>query len=159
MGTNDRHSLGMTRNYARFYLLLKRMPGAEKEELVAQFTGGRTTHLREMVISEYNAMCREMERVSGVDAQWKEQHDALRKARSGALRQLQLYGVHTASWDAVDTFCLNPRICGKVFRYLTIEELNALNRKMRAINRKALKVGSHDIAVGETEINNQLKQE
>lgn len=159
MGTNDRHTLGMTHNYARFYLLLKRMPGAEKETLIAQFTGGRTTHLREMVMSEYNAMCREMERVSGVDKEWKEQRDLLRKAKSGALRQLQLYGVDTTSWDKVDTFCLNPRICGKVFRYMTIEELNALNRKMRAINKKSQKVGSHDIAVGETEINNQLKQE
>ncbi len=150
MGTNDHHTLGMTHNYARFYALLKRLPGAEKEELVAQFTGGRTTHLREMVMSEYNAMCREMERVSGVDKEWKEQRDLLRKARSGALRQLQLYGVDTTSWDKVDTFCLNPRICGKVFRYMTIEELNALNRKMRAINKKTPRDDRHGMAVHET---------
>ena len=30
-------------NYARFYTLLKKMPGADKETLVSQYTDGRTT--------------------------------------------------------------------------------------------------------------------
>lgn len=148
---NDRHSLGMTHNYARFYLLLKRMPGADKETMVSQFTNGRTTRLSEMVMAEYNAMYREMERVSGVDKQWQEQRDELRKARSGVLRQLQIYGVNTTDWEKVDLFCLNPRISGKVFRYLTIEELNALNRKMRAINKKTPRDDRHAMAVNENE--------
>ena len=44
-------------NYARFYALLKQLPGADKETLVEQYTGGRTTHLRQMTIKEYELMC------------------------------------------------------------------------------------------------------
>lgn len=31
-------------NFARFYALLGKLPGADKETLVYQFTGGRTSH-------------------------------------------------------------------------------------------------------------------
>lgn len=48
-------------NYARFYTLLKKMPCADKETLVEQYTNGRTVHLREMSVKEYNSMCRQME--------------------------------------------------------------------------------------------------
>ena len=51
-------------NYARFYALLGKLPGANKETLVYQFTNGRTTHLRLMADSEYRSMCNEMERVA-----------------------------------------------------------------------------------------------
>ena len=36
-------------SYATFYALLGTMPGASKEELVLQWTGGRTESLREMM--------------------------------------------------------------------------------------------------------------
>lgn len=40
------------RNYARFYVLLNRLPTVDKDELkasfVSQYTGGRTESLREM---------------------------------------------------------------------------------------------------------------
>ena len=49
-------------NYARFYTLLKKMPGADKETLVSQYTDGRTTSLRETTRQEYDRMCRDMER-------------------------------------------------------------------------------------------------
>ena len=39
-------------NYAAFYGLLKQMPGASKEEIVLQFTNGRTDSLREMSLHE-----------------------------------------------------------------------------------------------------------
>ena len=44
-------------NYARFYALLKQLPGADKETMVYQFTDGRTTHLRQMEPDEYDRMC------------------------------------------------------------------------------------------------------
>lgn len=37
------------------------MPCADKETLVEQYTNGRTVHLREMSVKEYNSMCRQME--------------------------------------------------------------------------------------------------
>lgn len=123
-------------NYGRFYSLLARMPYADKATLVYQFTNGRTTHLHLMGRSEYDVMCSEMERVSGYGERQSAQRSALRKARSGALRQLQLWGVDTSDWDKVNAFCSLPRIAGKPFRELDRAELYALNRKMRAMIKK-----------------------
>ena len=39
-------------NYARFYALLGKLPGADKETLVLQFTNGRTPHLHLMTAAE-----------------------------------------------------------------------------------------------------------
>ena len=123
-------------NYGRFYGLLKRLPGADKETLVRQFTGNRTEHLRQMTYKEYDLMCREMERVAGYDERHAALRQALKKARSGVLHQMQLWGVNTADWGAVDSFCKAKRIAGKVFRELDDEELQALNAKLRAMIRK-----------------------
>lgn len=48
--------MGKGFNYARFYTLLKKMPGADKETLVYQFTQNRTVHLQQMSAKEYDAM-------------------------------------------------------------------------------------------------------
>lgn len=123
-------------HYGKFYMLLKRLPGADKETLVEQYTRGRTKHLREMTLTEYDLMCCDMERVAGVDERRKAHMATLRKARSGVLRQMQLWGVDTTDWKRVDAFCQDKRIAGKMFRYLDEEELAALNTKLRVMNRK-----------------------
>lgn len=124
------------RNYARFYLTLKKLPGADKDTLVEQFTSGRTTHLHLMSETEYDSMCRQMEDITGYDDRRRKQYDILRKARSGVLHQLQIYGIDTTDWNRVDAFCKDPRIAGKTFRALTVDDLNALNTKIRMIIRK-----------------------
>ena len=126
-------------NYGKFYKLLKLLPGADKETLVRQFTNERTEHLRQMTQTEYELMCKEMERVAGYDERRAALLKAKRKARSGVLHQMQLWGVNTADWEAVDAFCKDKRIAGKVFRQLDMEELNALNAKIRAMIRKSEK--------------------
>lgn len=130
----------MARNYARFYVLLNRMPTADKEELkaslVSQYTGGRTESLREMTAKEYDAMCDALQRA---DAGYKAREIAraeLRRRRSAVLRQLQLMGIDTTDWDRVNAYCQHPRIAGKEFRRLTIDELERLNIKLRIIQRK-----------------------
>ena len=123
-------------NYRKFYKLLKLLPGADKETLVRQFTNERTEHLRQMTDKEYELMCNEMERVAGYDERRAALLKAKRKARSGVLHQMQLWGVNTADWQAVDRFCEDKRIVGKVFRFLDSEELSDLNTKLRAMNRK-----------------------
>lgn len=112
------------------------MPGADKETLVYQFTQNRTVHLHQMSAKEYDAMCRQMEDITGYDERRRRQHDILRKARSGVLHQLQIYGIDTTDWNRVDAFCKDPRIAGKTFRALTVDDLNALNTKIRIIIRK-----------------------
>ena len=117
-------------NYAAFYALLKSMPGASKEDLVLQWTNGRTASLKEMSEREYSLMIRQLR-------QQVENLEEKKKARSAVLKQFQLYGIDTTDWDAVDRFCCTPRIAGKPFRYLTIPELKALRVKMLLIRNKA----------------------
>ena len=117
-------------SYAIFFALLKRMPGATKEDLVDQWTGGRTSSLKEMTDREYNQM------ISALRSQ-VERLDEKRKARSDVLKQLQRYGIDTTDWDAVDRFCCNLRSAGKRFCHLDISELVALRKKMLSIHHKA----------------------
>lgn len=124
------------RNYARFYALLGKLPGADKETLVYQYTNGRTTHLHLMATHEYQSMCNEMERVAGYDERREAWRKEMKRKRSAVLHQLQLLGVDTADWRKVDAYCLNKRIAGKVFRELDGEELDALLVKLRIIRRK-----------------------
>ena len=117
-------------NYAAFFALLKSMPGASKEDLVLQWTNGRTASLKEMSEREYSLMIRQLR-------QQVENLEEKKKARSAVLKQFQLYGIDTTDWDAVDRFCASPRIAGKAFRYLTIAELKTLRVKMLSIRNKA----------------------
>lgn len=120
------------RNYAWFYSLLKRVPGADKETLVYGITDGRTTSLRETTCKEYVALCRKLQDMEGESWYVRER----RKKRSELLHQMQLLGVDTKDWTRVDAFCLDPRICGKRFSWMDIKELAAASVRVRAISRK-----------------------
>lgn len=124
------------RNYARFYTLLKKLPGADKETLVEQYTSGRTTHLHETTMQEYNAMCNDMERVAGYDEFVESIRRQLRRKRSEVLKLMQQLGIDTTDWNRVNAFCQDARIVGKAFRHISIDELEALAVKLRAIKRK-----------------------
>ena len=121
--------MGTNRNYARFYCLLKQLPGAEKETLVSSFTDGRTTSLHEMKTMEYDAMCASLEEQTG----WKIE---LKKKRSLCLKLMQKAGIDTTDWQRINDFCRHPRIAGKEFARLTLEELDSLQTKLRSIMRK-----------------------
>lgn len=125
-------------NYAAFYALLKQLPGANKEDLVLQFTNGRTDSLREISLPEYNEALRVMNELvtSGKETEYDR---LLRRGRSNVLRQMHLLGVNTADWKAVDTYCLDKRIAGKRFYYLCPEELDKLLRKLYSIQEKKKK--------------------
>lgn len=116
----------MNGNYHRFYALLSRLQGADKEALVLSFTDGRTTHLREMTPEEYKALCAALEEQTG----WR---DALRRRRSQCLRLMQRMGIDTTSWPRIDAFCSDPRIAGRAFARLGVKDLDALQVKLRAI--------------------------
>lgn len=123
------------RSYGRFYSLLKRMPGADKETLVEQFTNGRTVHLHETTGREYRLMCAAMERVACYDERREALKKELKKKRSLCLHLMQQLGVDTADWARVDTFCENPRVSGKRFVRLTTDELEELQVKLRMIKK------------------------
>ena len=135
-------------NFGRFYSLLKHVPIADgedreqyKETLVREFTGDRTAHLREMSRREYDAMCdrlaeftmqKEVERIRAA------QYEELKRQRSVVLHLMQRMGVDTTDWARVDALCLDRRIAGKVFRALDHAELESVEKRLRAIERKTM---------------------
>lgn len=121
-------------NYGRFWTAFNslRIPGdAEyyKRSFVLQFTDGRTESLHEMTRAEYDRMCDAVEERSGRKAE-------LRKQRSRTLRLMQQMGIDTTDWAKIDDFCRNPRIMGKVFRHISVNEHSGLQRKLRTIMAK-----------------------
>lgn len=130
------------RNYARFYALLKELPyDGDREDLkkslVRQATDGRTESLKETTDAEYKALCKLMEKQlpkTGADAVRRlTLRKELRRKRSMALHQMQLWGVDTANWDVVNKFCMDKRIAGKAFRELSGDELEDVTLKVRAM--------------------------
>ena len=135
-----------TRNYARFYVLLNRMPSTDREELKAglirQFSDGRTDSLKELTDKEYTAMCDEMQRLTGGDKAREIYREELRRKRSTVLHLMQKMGIDTSDWDRVNDYCLHPRIAGKELRKLTTDELDVLAIKLRMIRRKDMEKDS-----------------
>lgn len=131
---------GQVNNFARFYGLLNRMPYVgDKEELkrvlVLQGTNGRTGSLREVSKKEYAAICEAMERVAP-DNDREKFVEQRRRSRSICLKLLQQIGIDTISWEAINTYCKSPKIAGKVFRDLSLDELDRLSLKLRMILKK-----------------------
>ncbi len=119
--------------YGRFYALLGKVPymgdgSGFKDEIVSDFTGGRTTHVHEMTEGEYRAACEALE-------SYANSREALRRARSRALHLMQGLGVDTADWTRINAFCLDARIAGREFGALDVKALEALAKKLRGIAR------------------------
>lgn len=81
-------------------------------------------------------MCNDMERVAGFDERREAIRKELKRRRSVCLKLMQQVGVDTTDWARVDNFCLHPRLAGKPFRNISIEELDDLAVKLRTIKRK-----------------------
>lgn len=126
-------------NFARFYSILKRVPKIGdneylKKEMVSVATGGRTESLKEITRKEYDDLCNILEkRFPEKRNIYVEQR---RKKRSSCLKLLQKIGVDTTSWPAINDYCKSPKIAGKVFAELDIEELQQLSKKLRMILKK-----------------------
>lgn len=129
-------------NFARFYGLLKLMPGMDKDDLKQQlvmyWTMGRTDSLREMTQHEYHKMCDELNYTLKKQVQDdKNTFDALRRQkRSTCLRLMQKIGVDTTDWNAVNSYCRSPKIAGTLFKNLSLDDLDDLSMKLRMILKK-----------------------
>lgn len=128
-------------NFARFYGILKRVPKIGdneylKKEMVSVATGGRTESLKEITRKEYDDLCNLLEkRFPEKRNIYVEQR---RKKRSSCLKLLQKIEVDTTSWTAINNYCKSPKIAGKVFADLDIEELQQLSLKLRMILKKKI---------------------
>jgi hypothetical protein len=126
-------------NFSRFYSILKRVPKIGdneylKKEMVSVATGGRTESLKEITRKEYDDLCNILEkRFPEKRNIYVEQR---RKKRSSCLKLLQKIGVDTTNWTAINNYCKSPKIAGKVFADLDIEELEHLSIKLRMILKK-----------------------
>ena len=126
--------------FSKFWALLNRMPvmGMDRDDhkcaVVSCHTDGRTTRLSEMTADEYQEMIRDMEHIINMTPDRK--RDELRKRRSQVLHRMQIIGVDTSDWECVNNLCKDSRIAGKAFRNLSVGELNMLDGKLRAIERK-----------------------
>lgn len=121
----------MKRDYRQFYALLRQHPRLDKDELVLQFTDGRTTHLTEMTGGEYMQMIGALEEASAPS------QAELKRWRSSALLRIGRLGINTIdNWDGINAFVESKKIAGKPFYQLKVEELQQLVRKLEAIERK-----------------------
>jgi hypothetical protein len=121
-------------NFARFFHTWNRLkiPGDREEarhQMVSQYTGGRTESMREMWLSEYNAMCYDLEH-------GQTRRRTIKSLRHQCLSLMADIGVNSQDWDKVNGFCRHVRICGTEFGKLTEEQLEDLKRKLWAIKRK-----------------------
>lgn len=121
----------MKRDYKQFYALLRQHPRLDKDELVLQFTDGRTTHLTEMTGAEYMQMIGALEEASAPS------QAELKRWRSSALLRIGRLGINTIdNWDGINAFVESKKIAGKPFYQLKVAELQQLVRKLEAIERK-----------------------
>lgn len=121
----------MKKNYKQFYALLREHPQVDKDELVLQFTDGRTTHLTEMTGSEYMQMIGALEEASAPA------RAELKRWRSSALLRIGRLGINTIdNWDGINAFVSSRKIAGKPFYELKVPELQQLVRKLESIERK-----------------------
>ena len=121
----------MKREYKTFYALMKLHPSVDKEELVLQFTDGRTVHLTEMTDVEYMQMIGALEEAS------EPSRAELKRWRSSALLRIGRLGINTIdNWDGINAFVSSKKIAGKPFYELRVPELQQLVRKLEAIERK-----------------------
>lgn len=142
------------KSYGRFWRAWNRLSHRDSEEekrlMVQNWTNGRTEHLSEKTQAEYDAACKELEAASGYDRE-------LKRRRSICLRLMQGLQIDTSDWQRVNDFCRNPRISGKPFGRLSVEELESLSVKLRAIARKGGLVSEErSVKREERNINNQF---
>jgi hypothetical protein len=126
--------------YARFFVLLHKMKGAEKEELVWQYSGMRTVSLHEfhdMDAEGYERMVEDMQKT--VDSLEKDQERETKRLRSSILFKLQKYGIDTTNWAEVNRFMKQPRIAGKALYEMSCDEMRELIMKMGSILNKEKK--------------------
>lgn len=81
-------------------------------------------------------MCDELQRQEANRKARDTYREELRRRRSAVLHLMQKQGIDTTDWNRVDAYCLNPRISGKEFRRLTVDELETVAIKLRMIQRK-----------------------
>jgi len=120
-------------SFARFYMLLAQLPGAEKEELIWQYSNMLTTSLQEFYTANptsYEHMLQDMEQQCSNNMQ------EVKFMRSAVLKRMQQCGVDTTKWSEVNKFLAYPQIAGKMLFEMSVEEMQQLIPKLEKIIAK-----------------------
>ena len=130
--------------HSQFYALLASMPGADKEELVWEYSHKLTTSLAEFYKkrpAQYRKMISDMQRTISQSAKPDDRTKLiidreLKRRRSAILLRLQKMGIDTTNWSAVNKFMRNPKIAGKTLGEMDTEEMDMLIPKLESIMQK-----------------------
>lgn len=130
--------------HSQFYALLASMPGADKEELVWEYSHKLTTSLAEFYKkrpTQYKKMISDMQRTISQSAKPDDRTKLiidreLKRRRSAILLRLQKIGIDTTNWSAVNKFMRNPKIAGKTLGEMDTEEMDMLIPKLESIMQK-----------------------
>ena len=137
----------------KFFALLSGMPGADKEQLVWQYSGMLTTSLREFYATrpeEYERMIADMQvKAQGTGHRTQSNAPETKRLRSAILKRLQKHGVDTTDWTRVNTFLVQPRIAGKLLFEMNADEMRKLVAKLEQILRKDAEVRENEVRLTE----------
>lgn len=131
--------------HARFYGLINQMQGADKDDLVWNYSHKLTTSLAEFLEKrpvDYQRMINDMQRTVDnmpTDSKSKTAYiieRELKKRRSAILLRLQKIGIDTTDWKVVNKFMRNPKIAGKTLGEMDTDEMDLLIPKLESILAK-----------------------
>ena len=130
--------------HARFFGLLRLMPGQSKEDLVWEYSNMRTDSLSEFCETDPSGYARMVNDLQQIANSMKKQEQpskittsaVTKQYRSAILKRLQKHGVDTTNWDRVNGFMENPRIAGKRLYEMTDQEMIEFIPKMENILKK-----------------------
>ena len=123
--------------FGQFYGILSRMHGADKEEIIWEYSNMLATSVSEFAAMNpqaYKAMLADLE--TKFPAEKPNRDMALReqkRLRSAILHRLQVYGVDTTNWATVNDFLSSDKIAGKRLYEMTNEEMVELIKKLEKI--------------------------
>ena len=129
-------------SHARFFALIKQLPGTDKEDLVWQYSHMLTNSLSEFYEKrpeDYHRMISDLQQTvneMGRAMPQKEDIAELKYWRSAILHRLQKYGIDTTDWSKVNGFMSQSRIAGKTLGKMTIDEMKTLVPKLESILKK-----------------------
>jgi hypothetical protein len=132
----------MKSTHAQFYALLKQMPYAEKENLVRDASGGRTSSLSEFAESNpkgYNRMLSDMQRSINGQIETQKESDEIeaqkRRYRSLILGKFASHGIVVKNWDytEINNIIQHWSKSLKTMKTMNLDELKKLNRQVHKI--------------------------
>lgn len=109
----------------------------QKREILLRLTDGRTDTTKELTMKEAVYLCGYINGAKSESRELTISERELKKYRSAVLKRMQRIGVDTTDWGAVNAYCLSPRIAGKKFRELDVQELIQLIPKLESILKKS----------------------